>query len=244
MKIDINCDMGESIGSNIIGNDAAIFPYITSCNIACGFHGGDPYHIQKTIDKALEQGVRIGAHPSYPDLEGFGRRKMEIERSKLKSILQYQILAVKGMVENAGGKLFHVKPHGALYNTAAMSVNETQTIIEAVSEIDKNVALMGLANSVMMSEAEKSEINFIAEAFADRRYNSNGQLKSRNDGDCVIHNPNEALQQVVSLCLENKIITDDGYELNIKADSICVHGDNPQAEEILKAIRTFISSQP
>jgi UPF0271 protein len=243
MKIDINCDMGESIGSNIIGNDAAIFPYITSCNIACGFHGGDPYHIQKTIDKALEHGVRIGAHPSYQDLEGFGRRKMEIERSKLKSILQYQVSAVKGMVESAGGRLSYVKPHGALYNTAAMSVDETQTIIEGVSEIDNNIALMGLANSVMMSEAEKSEISFIAEAFADRRYNSNGQLKSRNEGDSVIHNPDEALQQVVSLWLENKINTDDGNQLNIKADSICVHGDNPQAVEILKAINTFISSQ-
>jgi len=243
MKIDINCDMGESIGSNIVGNDVAIFPYITSCNIACGFHGGDPYHIQKTIDMALEYGVRIGAHPSYPDLEGFGRRKMEIKRSILKSILKYQISAVKGMVESAGGKLSYVKPHGALYNTAAMSVDETQTIIEAISEIDNNIALMGLANSVMMSETEKSTISFIAEAFADRRYSSNGQLKSRNEGNSVIHNPDEALQQVVSLWLENQINTDDGIQLNIKADSICVHGDNPQAVEILKAINTFISSQ-
>lgn len=241
--IDINCDMGESIGDKIVGNDDAIFPLVTSCNIACGFHGGDPYHIQKTIDGALEHSLRIGAHPSYPDLEGFGRREMDIESNELISILEYQIFALKGMVEKAGGFLSYVKPHGALYNKASEDSEESKTIIAAIKGVDHNLALMGLANSEMQTEANRQKIPFIAEAFADRRYLSNGQLASRKDTNSVIHYTQDALNQVRSICLDNKVQTINNDVLQIEAESICIHGDNPSAVEILKIINQFIDKQ-
>ena len=139
-SIDINCDMGESYGHFKVGNDDALFPYISSCNIACGFHGGDPFHIAQTIKKAIAHGVRIGAHPAYPDLAGFGRRKMQIPTIELTAIIKYQVAALKGMTESMGGRLAYVKPHGALYNTAANNVAESTTIIEAVQAIDDSLA--------------------------------------------------------------------------------------------------------
>ena len=139
LSIDINCDMGESFGNYSTGNDAEIFPWISSCNIACGFHGGDPFHIEQTLKQAITYGVRIGAHPGYPDLGGFGRRKMKIGRAELKAILKYQIAALKGMTESLGATLAYVKPHGALYNTASTDISETEVILAAISEIDPSL---------------------------------------------------------------------------------------------------------
>lgn len=235
-RIDINCDMGESYGNFKIGNDQAIFPYITSCNIACGFHGGDPLHIEKTIQGALAYGIQIGAHPSYPDLAGFGRRKMQIPEEELRALVKYQISALKGMVESLGGRLKYVKPHGALYNTAAHRTQEAMAIIRAIQEVDGSLYLMGLAGSPMEQLAREKQIPFVAEAFADRKYMADGRLRSRSEIGAVIDSPEEAAQQVVDIVLLQKVETYEGEPWALKAQSICIHGDNPAVVAVLQAI--------
>lgn len=240
--MDINCDMGESTGNTIVGQDELIMPYISSCNIACGFHGGDPVHIEKTIQFAISYNVRMGAHPSYPDLVGFGRRPMNIPKNELKSILRYQIAALKGMVESVGGTLSYVKPHGALYNTATKDKNESKVIIEAIQSIDPNLALMGFAGSVMEEMAKEMEIEFIAEAFADRRYEADGSLMSRSKPGAVISDPEIVVEQVRQLAEHQQIISSDETVIPVKANSICVHGDNSTAPEIVKKIHEYLNS--
>jgi UPF0271 protein len=229
--------MGESHGATIIGQDENLMPYITSCNIACGFHGGDPFHIEKTILLALTHGVKIGAHPSYPDSEGFGRRKMKIDPHELVSIIRYQIAALKGVVESLGGKLSYVKPHGALYNKASIDSKETECLIEAIRSIDVNLPLMGLARSVMETVSLKKEMPFIAEAFCDRRYEIDGTLRSRTESGAVISNVDEAINQVRSIMVHKKVELNSGEVISINAQSICVHGDNPMAFNFLKGIK-------
>ena len=241
--MDINCDMGESYGHFKVGNDDAIFPYIDSCNIACGFHGGDPLHIATTIKKAIAYNVRIGAHPAYPDLAGFGRRKMQLPANELTAILTYQIAALKGMTESMGGQLVYVKPHGALYNTAASSRVETAVIIEAIRSIDPQLALMGLAGSVMETVAKEQQIPFIAEAFADRQYTADGRLQSRQIAGAVIQDPQQSAAQVLSIVQKQQVISASNTIVPIIAQSVCIHGDNPEAVEILRAIREVIGNR-
>lgn len=236
IQIDINCDMGESYGRYTIGNDEAIFPYITSCNIACGFHGGDPLHIEKTIKLAIDHNISIGAHPSYPDLAGFGRRKMDVAPHELKSIIKYQIAAVKGLAESQGSRLSYVKPHGALYNTAADDAQEAEVICQAIKEIDPSLSFMGLAGSLMETVAHSQNIRFIKEAFADRKYTSDGRLMSRALKNAVIDNADEAARQVINICTNHQATAGTGEVISIEADSVCIHGDNPMAVAILKAI--------
>ena len=241
--ININCDMGESYGHFKVGNDDAIFPYIDSSNIACGFHGGDPLHIEMTIKKAIAHNVQIGAHPGYPDLAGFGRRKMQLPANELKAILKYQIAAIKGMTESLGGQLAYVKPHGALYNTASNSREETAVIIEAIRSIDPQLSLMGLAGSVMETMAKEQEIPFIAEAFADRKYTADGRLQSRQIEGAVIHDPQQSAAQVLSIIQKQQVVSASGTIVPIIAQSVCIHGDNPTAVAILKAIREVIGNR-
>lgn len=236
LSIDINCDMGESFGNYSAGNDAEIFPWISSSNIACGFHAGDPFHIEQSLKRAIKHGVRIGAHPGYPDLGGFGRRKMQIPREELKAILKYQIAALKGMAESLGGQLAYVKPHGALYNTASKDPSETEVILSAIQEIDPHLAFMGLAGSIMQNIATKQHAPFIAEAFADRRYESDGTLMSRSKSGAVILQPEEAVEQVLSIVSQQQVQCSNGSYIPMKADSVCIHGDNPAAPAILRAL--------
>ncbi|MBX2871294.1 MAG: LamB/YcsF family protein [Saprospiraceae bacterium] len=235
-RIDINCDMGESYGNFKIGKDSAIFPYITSCNIACGFHGGDPLHIEKTIKGALAYDVQIGAHPSYPDLAGFGRRNMQIPEEELRALVKYQISAIKGMVESLGGRLQYVKPHGALYNTAAHEAREAMAIIKAIQEVDDSLYLMGLAGSPIQELAAEQQIPFVAEAFADRKYMKDGRLRSRSAIGAVIESAEEAAQQVVDIVLQQRVETYEGEYWPLEAQSICIHGDNPAAVAVLQTI--------
>lgn len=235
-EIDINCDMGESYGNFIIGNDTAIFPYITSTNIACGMHAGDPYHIQKTIDQALQHDVQIGAHPGYPDLNGFGRKVIPMSSKALSSSIKYQVSALKGMVEAAGGRLNYVKPHGALYNEMATNENEAKTVIEAIKSIDDSLMIMGLAGSHMRPLVENAGMSFIAEAFADRRYEVDGKLRSRTKDNSLLNNGFDAAQQVISIAMNGNTLTLDGERVNVNAQSFCIHGDNSAAIEILKEI--------
>lgn len=235
-QIDINCDLGESVGHFKVGQDEKVFPFITSCNIACGFHGGDPTHMENTIKNALKYKVQIGAHPSYPDLAGFGRRKMKLEAEELKAILKYQIATLTSMTDSLGGKVAYVKPHGALYNTAADNKEEAIVIVEAIKEMGNELALLGMAGSEMEAVAQSQGVPFFAEAFADRKYNSRGRLLSRNLPGSVIEEPNEAAAQVISLVLDHQVHSDQGTKVAVNAHSICVHGDNAQALIILKAI--------
>lgn len=239
--IDLNCDMGESYGNYKIGNDDRVMPYITSCNIACGFHGGDPLQIEKTIKNALKHGLQIGAHPGFPDLQGFGRRRMQVPVDELRAIVKYQIAAVKGMTESLGGKLAYVKPHGALYNMAADDAEVAQSIVQAIQEIGENIAFMGLAGSeVMENIAKKAGIRFIAEAFADRRYTPNGRLQSRSIEGAVIYDAKKAAEQVVALAKDKQVISSENTIIKLEAESICIHGDNPKVEEILQTIGVLL----
>lgn len=234
-SIDINCDMGESYGQFIMGNDDKIFPYITSCNVACGFHGGDPLHLERTIRGALEYGVQVGAHPSYPDRWGFGRRSMKLPFNDLRSIIRYQIAAICGVTRALGGRVTYVKPHGALYNTAADDAEEAAAIVEAVISLKENLAFLGLAGSMMESVARQYGLPFIPEAFADRRYRKN-RLVPRDEKDAVIRDPEEAARQAGSIVCDHLVRSPEGVEMSVEARSICVHGDHPEAPEILKAM--------
>ena len=240
--IDINCDMGESIGDLIIGQDEKLMPFISSCNIACGYHGGDPYHMQKTIELALKHNVRIGAHPSYPDLEGFGRRAMRFEKEELKALLFAQIGSLQQMVKRFGGELSYVKPHGALYNKASVDTVEAETIIEAIQSVNSSLALMGLAGSRMQRVAHKKGIEFIAEAFCDRKYEGDGPLMSRAKEGAVYTNVNEVLFQVKAIVFDKKVMISSAKSISINADSICIHGDNPMALEFLVAIQKMFKN--
>ena len=236
IQIDINCDLGESVGQHIVGQDEKVFPFITSCNIACGFHGGDPTHMENTIKNALKYNVQIGAHPSYPDKAGFGRRKMKLDAEELKVMLKFQINTLKSMTESLGGKVAYVKPHGALYNTAADNKEEASVIVEAIQEMENELALLGMAGSEMETAAQNQGVPFFGEAFADRKYNAKGRLLSRNQPGAVIEEPKEAAAQVISLILDHQVNSDQGTNINLNAHSICVHGDNAQAVMILQAI--------
>ncbi len=234
--IDLNCDMGESYGRYTIGNDRAVFPYITSCNIACGFHGGDPMHIEQTIQLALEHGVQIGAHPAYPDLMGFGRRKMHIPLNELSSIIKYQVAALKGLTESLGGRLAYVKPHGALYNSLSKNVEEATCVVKAILAIDDGLAVMGLAGSLVQGIVEEQGARFIAEAFADRRYEANGHLMSRQKAGAVLHEPAAIAEQVLDIVMQNRVEGPEGQSIPLTADSICIHGDNPNVVAILETL--------
>lgn len=235
-SIDINCDLGESYGQFIMGNDDKVFPYISSCNIACGFHGGDPLHIENTIKKAIHHKVQIGAHPSYPDLAGFGRRKIKLSADELKAVIKYQIAALEGMVKSLGGELKYVKAHGALYNIIAHDLDEAVIFLHAVNEINPNLAVLGLASSPFEEFTRKFGLKFIKEGFLDRRYNNEGSLMSRNENGAVLKTVQECLNQFNSISQQGEVETAGGVFIPIKVDSLCIHGDNPIAEEVLKAI--------
>ena len=241
--IDINCDMGESFGNYHIGNDQEIFPFITSSNIACGFHGGDAVHMENTIRRAIDHGVRIGAHPGYPDLAGFGRRKMDLPSHELKAIIKYQLAAIMGMAKSLGTAVKYVKPHGALYNEAADSERIAAILIESVQEINRSIPIMGLAGSHFQEICNQQEVAFVAEAFADRSYESNGKLRARALEGAVITNPEKAVAQVLDIIFKKQITSYDGITFSQPAQSICIHGDNPAAVAILKAIDQALQEQ-
>lgn len=235
-SVDINCDMGESFGNFKVGNDEAIFPHITSCNIACGLHAGDPYHIEKTINLALAHNVQIGAHPGYPDLQGFGRRVLPMASAELSSFIKYQVAALQGMVASAGGELKYVKPHGALYNEIANNRVVAETVYSAIKSIDPSLKIMGLAGSHVEEILKEVGMEYIPEAFADRQYEANGKLRSRSLSNAVIQDDVLAAKQVVSIAKEHRTFSLDGVEVQLSAKSFCIHGDNPSVVNILRAI--------
>jgi len=236
MKIDINADLGESFGKYRLGNDEELMKYISSCNIACGFHAGDPSVIKKTVLLALENSVQIGAHPGYPDLMGFGRRNMDIENDELFDIILYQVGALKSITEAYGGVIRHVKPHGALYNTAAINRKVAETICKAVKKIDDKIGIMGLSGSYLTEEATASGLIAVNEVFADRQYENDGTLVSRKKPNSSIEDSQLCLKRVIKMIKEGKVESIENKIININAESICIHGDGKKAIEFAKII--------
>ncbi len=239
--IDLNCDMGESFGAWRMGNDAGLMDYVSSVNIACGFHAGDATVIRKTVETAIEKGVAIGAHPSFPDLQGFGRRTMSLSAQEVFDIVLYQISAVKGICEAFGAKLNHVKPHGALYNQAATDENLSKAIANAVKSADKNLILYGLSGSILISEAEKISLKSASEVFADRTYQTDGSLTPRTESNALIHNAEQAISQVLEMVTKQTVTATNGEKVSLKAETICIHGDGENALEFAKLIRQSLT---
>ncbi len=243
VSIDLNCDMGESFGAWEMGNDAALMDYVSSVNIACGFHAGDASVIRKTVETAMEKGVAVGAHPSFPDLQGFGRRAMSLSAQEVFDIVLYQVAAVKGICEALGSKLHHVKPHGALYNQAAKDADLANAIAKAVKAIDENLILYGLSGSSLISEAEKIGLQTASEVFADRTYQSDGTLTPRNLPNALILDTEKAVSQVLQMISEQSVMTTNGEKISLKAETICIHGDGAHALEFAKTINAKLKKK-
>jgi UPF0271 protein len=236
-RVDLNCDMGESFGVYQIGNDEEILNYVTSANIACGFHAGDPSTMRKTVQMALEKGVKIGAHPGLPDLIGFGRRNMAIAPEEAYDLVVYQVGALYAFVQAAGGKMQHVKPHGALYNMAAKDRALSEAIAKAVYDVDPSLVLFGLAGSELIQAGKRIGLKTANEVFADRTYQQDGSLTSRREPNAFITDEQEAIQQVIRMIKEGKVRSQQGIDVEIQADTICIHGDGSHALSFAKKIR-------
>ena len=241
--VDLNSDLGESFGNYTLGMDEEILKYVSSANVACGWHAGDPMVMEKTIALAKEYGTAVGAHPGFPDLMGFGRRNMAVTPEEAKAYIKYQLGALWAFTESYGLKIQHVKPHGAIYNMAAVDEKLAIAMCEAVYEVDKDIIFMGLAGSKMITAAEKVGLQAASEVFADRAYNDDGTLVSRKLPGSMIKDKDLAIKRVVRMIKEGKVETINGNDIDIKADSVCVHGDNPKALEFVKNIRETLISE-
>ena len=239
-QVDINCDMGESVGMYKLGHDEEVIKYISSANIACGFHAGDPIWMNKTVTLAQNHGVEIGAHPSYPDLAGFGRRNMDISSDELKSDILYQIGALQAFTKDK--KLQHVKPHGALYNPAVVNETIAKTICEAILEYDSNLILLALSGSKWVKTSKEMGLKAYNEIFADRALNDDGSLVSRSKKGSVLHDVNEVADRTNQMVIEGIATTISGNEIEIEADSLCIHGDTPGAVQMAMNINNNLKS--
>jgi len=238
LQVDLNCDLGESYGAFKVGNDEKIMPHITSANIACGFHAGDPVTIAQTVGLARKHNVAVGAHPSYPDLLGFGRREMQLSIEEVKNYTIYQISALRGFAKAAGVRLQHVKPHGALYNTAAEDERTSEGIVEAVKALADDLIVFALPKSVLATSALDAGLRVAHEFFADRAYNADGSLVSRKQPNAIIKEPRKVVERAVRVVKNGTVLAADGGVLNIgRVHTICVHGDTPTAVRLAEALR-------
>lgn len=236
-KIDLNSDLGESFGAYTMGMDEKILEVITSANIACGFHAGDPDVMHKTVQLALKNNVAIGAHPGFPDLVGFGRRNLAVSPKESYTLMVYQIGALQSFVKAEGGTMQHVKPHGALYNMAAKDKALAEAIAESLYKVNPELILFALAGSEMITAAKKIGLRVAEEVFADRTYQKDGTLTPRSQPNSMITDDAEALKQVIRMVKEQKVIATDGTEVPLQADTICVHGDGEHALLFSKKIK-------
>ncbi|TDF30496.1 LamB/YcsF family protein [Delftia tsuruhatensis] len=237
MKIDLNSDLGESLGGWRMGDDAAMLDIVSSANVACGFHAGDPAGILETLKAARARGAIVGAHVSYPDLVGFGRRNMDVASADLVAGVIYQIGALQGLARVAGTEVRYVKPHGALYNTIAHDRRQATDVITAMRAIDPSLVLVALAGSPLIDWARDAGLTVVAEAFADRGYTPEGTLVSRRDPGAVLHDVDQIAARMLMLVREGVVEAVDGSLVRIAADSICVHGDSPGAVAIARHLR-------
>jgi UPF0271 protein len=242
-NIDLNCDMGESYGAWRLGDDAAILDHVTSANIACGLHAGDPATMHRTVKTALAKGVAIGAHPSLPDLQGFGRRVMAITPQEAYDLTVYQVGALAAFARVCGGHLAHVKAHGALYNMAAKDRALAAAIANAVRDVDAALVLFALSGSEMMSAGEEAGLRVAGEVFGDRTYQDDGTLTPRSRADAMIVDVAQSIAQVKRMILEGRVRATSGKDIAVKADTLCVHGDQPQALQFVQRIRAALAAE-
>ncbi|WP_122434050.1 LamB/YcsF family protein [Pseudomonas viridiflava] len=235
--IDLNSDLGESFGAWSMGDDAAILEVVSSANVACGFHAGDPAGILRTLEAAAARDVAVGAHVAYPDLVGFGRRNMDVPAEQLTADVIYQIGALQGLARSAGTTVTYVKPHGALYNTIAGDPVQAAAVIQAILRIDPQLKLVCLANSKLLGWARDAGLTCVSEAFADRAYTAKGTLVSRSRPGAVLHDVELITARMLRLVRDGVIEAEDGSLIELEADSICVHGDSPGAVNIAHALK-------
>lgn len=241
--VDLNSDLGEGFGSYKLGLDEDIIKHVTSANIACGWHSGDPLIMQKTIKNCIANGVGVGAHPSYPDLLGFGRRKMDITPSEAGAYILYQIGALEAFAKEQGTTLQHFKLHGAFYNTVSADPKLAEAVVNTILNYNKELIIMALSGSYIAKLAKQNGLRVAQEVFADRAYNEDGSLVNRKLDGAVIHDENEAIARTKKMVMEGKVTTIDGKEIDIVADSICVHGDNPEAINFVIKIRKALEDE-
>lgn len=239
-KIDLNSDMGEGFGVWEMGNDFALLDYIDSTNIACGWHAGDPERMKNLVAAAMNKNVFIGSHPSLPDLLGFGRREMAITPKDAYNYVLYQTGALQAFIRAQGGKLHHVKPHGAFYNQAAKDMNLARAIAQAVKDVGDGVILYGLASSCFVQAAKELNVPLWQEVFADRRYTPEGYLAPRSQANAMIEVEGEAVAQALRMANEGEVVALDGSVIKVQADTLCIHGDGPSALEFVKKIRSLL----
>ena len=242
MRIDLNADVGESLGPWPMGDDERLIPLVSSVNVACGAHAGDPLTIDRTVRFAAGHGVAVGAHPGYPDLVGFGRREMELAADELEASIVYQVGAVAAFAAAAGVPLRHVKPHGALYNRAARDPVQAATIARAVRRVSADLILVGLAGSAILQAGADAGLPTAAEAFADRAYEADGSLRSRRLPGALLADAGAAAAQALSVVRDGRVTTHDGESLAVRADTICIHGDTPGAAEFARAVRSALEA--
>jgi len=233
--------MGESFGAWRMGSDVELMDYVSSVNVACGFHTGDAGVIRQTIEAAIEKNISIGAHPSFPDLQGFGRREMKMPAREIFDLVLYQISAVKGICEALGARLHHVKPHGALYNQAAKDAEMARAIAEAVKALDENLIFYGLSGSFLISEAEKIGLKTASEVFADRTYQPDGSLTPRAEPNALIHDAEKSVAQVLQMIQAQTVTATGGEIVSIKAETVCLHGDGANALDFARTINAELA---
>lgn len=239
-RVDLNCDLGESFGVYSIDIDEEVMENISSANVACGFHAGDPMVLDDTVNFAKEYGTEVGAHPGLPDLMGFGRRRMDVTKNEAKNYVKYQVGALQAFCRSSGIKLQHVKPHGALYNMASNDEELAAGIIQALKSLPDSPICLALSGSKFASMAEEAGLEVCHEGFADRAYNKDGTLVSRSREGAVIHDPELLAKRGVKMVKERKVETIDGETVNLSVDSICVHGDSPEAaENVASLVESF-----
>ena len=239
-RIDLNCDLGESFGAWRMGEDAALLELVSSANIACGFHAGDPLIMRQTVRLAAARGVAIGAHVSLPDLQGFGRREMRVSADEAGAMTLYQLGALHAFVRAAGTRLAHVKPHGALYNMAARDRALADAIARAVRAFDPRLILFGLAGSALIDAGKAIGLPVAAEAFADRRYGADGSLQPRGEAGAVIDDAQAATEQALGIARDGVVATADGRRVNLHADTLCLHGDGVHAVQLARQLRAAL----
>jgi UPF0271 protein len=245
-KIDLNCDMGESFGAYKLGMDEKVIQYITSANIACGWHAGDPLVMDKTVKMAVEYGVGVGAHPGYPDLLGFGRRNMDCTPDEIRSYVAYQIGALQGFCKIHGTRLRHVKPHGALYLTAVVNEVVARAVAEAIVSVDPDllyVALAGAKGEMMTRIGKDVGLKVVYEAFPDRAYTPEGNLVPRREPGAVIQEPQEVARRALRMATEGVVIAVDNTSIPIEAQTLCVHGDTPLAVDLVRNIHETLEKE-
>ena len=245
-KIDLNCDMGESFGAYKLGMDEKVIQYITSANIACGWHAGDPLVMDKTVKMAVEHGVGVGAHPGYPDLLGFGRRNMDCTPDEIRSYVAYQVGALQGFCKIHGTRLRHVKPHGALYLTAVVNEVVARAVAEAIVSVDPDllyVALAGAKGEMMTRIGKDVGLKVVYEAFPDRAYTPEGNLVPRRDPGAVIKDPQEVARRALRMATEGVVIAVDDTSIPIEAQTLCVHGDTPSAVDLVRNIHEILEKE-